>query len=184
MIEVEQRIMTILYAPAYYTHESYLPETFLKDDIWEGTLINWWLLKHLKLSNLPNAWQPIDTMLSQLIAQWHLIPATAHLIGGYLLRNHLPKQGAVIMSDPRLLAFISLPLLHQITLDDAFTSPDTVSFGITFILGQFPELPVALRQRFLLHFPSGMKLPQFPAPKTLNHINLLRMALVYAHNYY
>ncbi|KFD21401.1 hypothetical protein GYRE_03517 [Yokenella regensburgei ATCC 49455] len=92
-------------------------------------------------------------------------------------------MGAVLMSDPRLQAFISLPLLHEVTLEGDIPF-DTASCGATFLLGQFPGLPAALRQRLMLHFPSGMALAQFTAPKTLNHINLLRMAFTYAHHYY
>ncbi|AHM72777.1 type III secretion protein [Yersinia hibernica] len=180
----DQRMMSILYAPASYAHLSHLPEMLRAGEIREDTLLNFWLLKCGKLGDLPAAWQPSDATLSLLLARWHLIPIAAHLIGGYLLRNRLPEQGAVLMSDPRLLAFISLPLLHQVTLDGISSPVDTVSCGAVFILGQFPELPAALRQRLMLHFPSYMAPAQFPAPKTLNHINLLRMAFTYAHHYY
>ena len=120
-----------------------------------------------------------------MLSCWHLIPETAHLIGGYLMRNHLLTRGALIMSDPRLLAFISLPMPHGIALDPGSqTSMATTSCGLAFILSQFPELPQALRQRLLLHFPAGMSIEPLPAGKTLNHINLLRMALTYANHYY
>lgn len=180
----DTRIMSILYAPASYTHHSHLPEIFRASETREDTLLNFWLLRRGELSDLPADWQPDDATFSVLLSRWHLVPIAAHLIGGYLLRNRLPELGAVLMSDPRLLAFISLPLLHQMTLDDSEIALDTASCGATFILGQFPELPAALRQRLMLHFPSGMALAQFPAPKTLNHINLLRMAFNYAHHYY
>lgn len=180
----DPRIMSILYAPANYTHRSHLPEMFQASEIREDTLLNFWLLRHSKLSDLPANWEPDDATFSVLFPRWHLIPIAAHLIGGYLLRNRLPELGTVLMSDPRLLAFISLPLLHQMTLDETDIPLDTASCGATFILGQFPELHTALRQRMMLHFPSGMALAQFSAPKTLNHINLLRMAFTYAHHYY
>jgi len=180
----DQRMMSILYAPASYTHVSHLPEMFQASELREDTLLNFWLLRHGKLCDLPCAWQPDDTTLSLLLSRWHRLPIAAHLIGGYLLRSRLPEQGAILMSDPRLLAFISLPLLHQVTLDETNSPPDTLSCGTAFILGQFPELPVALHQRLLLHFPAGMTVAQLSAPKTLNHINLLRMALTYAHHYY
>lgn len=180
----DPRIMSILYAPASYTHQSHLPEIFRTRETRENTLLNFWLLRRGKLSDLPANWQPDDATFSVLLSRWHLIPIAAHLIGGHLLRNRLPELGAVLMSDPRLLAFISLPLLHQMTLDEIDIPLDTASCGATFILGQFPGLPAALRQRLMLHFPSGMALAQVPVPKTLDHINLLRMALNYAHHYY
>lgn len=180
----DPRIMSILYAPASYTHRSHLPEIFRASEIREDRLLNFWLLRHGKLSDLPARWQPDETTCSLLLSHWHLIPLAAHLVGGYLQRNRLPEMGAVLMSDPRLLAFISLPLLHEVTLDEGDIPFDTASCGATFLLGQFPGLPAALRERLMLHFPSGMALAQFAAPKTLNHINLLRMAFTYAHHYY
>lgn len=180
----DQRMMSILYAPASYTHLSHLPQIFRPNDIREDTLLNFWLLRHGKLSDLPSGWQPEDATLLMLLSRWHLIPVAAHLVGGYLMRSRLPEEGAVLMSDPRLLAFISLPLLHEVILNEVNIPKDTVSCGAAFILSLFPELPAALRQRLMLHFPSGMALAQFPAQKTLNHINLLRMAFTYAHHYY
>lgn len=180
----DQRMMSILYAPASYAHESHLPEIFRTSATREDTLLNLWLLRQGKLCDLPDGWQPNNSTLSLLLSRWHDIPIAAHLIGGYLLRSRLPEQGAVLMSDPRLLAFISLPLLHQIKPDEKSITSDTTSYGATFILGQFPELPVALCQRLLLHFPAEMVPATFSAPKTLNHLNLLRMALTYAYHYY
>lgn len=179
----DSRMMAILYAPADYAHVSHLPELFQVSGIRQDTLLNFLLLRRAKLCDLPNGWQPDDDTLSLLLTHWHRVPLTAHLVGGYLLRSRLPAQGTALMSDPRLLEFISLPLLHQVNPDDIIGSVDTFSCGSAFILGQFPELPTALRQRLMLHFPYGMSPAQFPAPKTLNHINLLRMALTYAHRY-
>ncbi|WP_238493686.1 type III secretion protein [Pantoea ananatis] len=175
--------MSILYAPASYTHRSHLPTIFRASEIREDRLLNFWLLRHGKLSDLPARWQP-DEATCSLLLHWHLLPLAAHFVGGYLQRNRLPEMGALLMSDPRLLAFISLPLLHEVTLNEGDIPFDTASYGATFILGLFPGLPAALRQRLMLHFPSGMTLAQFVAPKTLNHINLLRMAFTYAHYYY
>lgn len=184
MIAGDPCIMSILYAPASYTHRSHLPKMFLANEIREDRLLNFWLLRRGKFSDLPARWQPDEATFSLLLSHWHLIPLAAHLIGGYLQRDRLPEMGAVMMSDRRLLAFISLPLLHEVTLNERDVPFDTVSCGATLILGQFPELPAALRQRLMLHFPSSMALAQFAAPKTLNHINLLRMAFTYAHHYY
>jgi hypothetical protein len=177
-------IMSILYAPASYTHHSHLPEIFLADENREASFLNFWLLRSGKLSDLPACWQPDDITCSLLLEHWHLIPIAAHLISGYLLRNFLPNMASMLMSDPRLLAFISLPLLNEIMLDVADIPLDSASCGATFISGQFPSLPDALRQRLLLHFPAGTELARFTAPKTLNHINLLRMAFNYANHYY
>lgn len=180
----DPRIMSILYAPASYTHRSHLPKIFLASEIRDDRILNFWLLRRFNLTDLPTRWQPGEATLSLLLSHWHLIPLAAHLIGGYLQRNRLPEMGSVLMSDPRLLAFISLPLLHEVTPDEGDFPFDTASCGATLILGQFPGLPAALRQRLMLHFPSSMALAQFSAPKTLNHINLLRMAFTYAHHYY
>ncbi|WP_254877192.1 type III secretion protein [Pantoea ananatis] len=181
----DQHMMSILYAPAGYAHMSHLPQALASGEIDCPTLRNLWLIRQGKFSHLPPAWQSDDETLLQMLSCWYLIPETAHLIGGYLMRNHLLKRGALLMSDPRLLAFISLPMPHGIALAPGDqTSMATTSCGLAFILSQFPGLPQALRQRLLLHFPAGMSIEPLPAGKTLNHINLLRMALTYANHYY
>lgn len=181
----DQHMMSILYAPAGYAHASHLPGEFTRGDISCRTLQNLWLIRQGKLSHLPAAWHSDDETLSQLFSLWHLVPQTAHLVGGYLLRNQLLHRGALLMSDPRLLAFISLPLPHSDKLaSGSDASMDIASYGAAFIVHQFPALPLALRQRLLLHFPAGISLEPHSAAKTLNHINLLRMALTYANHYY
>ncbi|EPF1959029.1 type III secretion protein [Klebsiella aerogenes] len=180
----DQRMMGIMYAPASYTHISHLHNAFRLGEIHDKTLINFWLLRYGNLCNLPEMWRSNDATLWQLITSWYRIADAAHLIGGYLLRNHLPRQSAILMSDPRLLAFISLPIRHSITLDDAMSALDTASCGAAFILGLFSDLPLALRQRMRLLFPANMQRAPFSASKTPNHINLLRMALTYANHYY
>lgn len=181
----DQHMMSILYAPAGYAHISHLPQALVYGGIDCLTLRNLWLLRQGKLSHLPPAWQPDNETLSQLLSYWYLIPETAHLIGGYLMRNHLLKCGALLLSDPRLLAFISLPLPHRIDLaPSSYTPMATTSCGLSFILSQFCCLPQALRQRLLLHFPAGMSIEPLTAEKTLNNNNLLRMALTYANHYY
>jgi Bacterial type III secretion apparatus protein (OrgA_MxiK). len=181
----DRHMMSILYAPAGYAHMSHLPPALAAGDIDCPTLRNLWLLRQGKLSHLSPAWRSDNETLSQMLSCWHLIPETAHLVGGYLMRNHLLKRGALLMSDPRLLAFISLPMPHGVAPDpDCQTSVATTSCGLAFILSQFPGLPQALRQRLLLHFPAGMSIEPLPTGKTLNHINLLRMALTYANHYY
>lgn len=181
----DQHMMSILYAPAGYAHISHLPQALAGGEIDSPVLRNLWLLHQGKLCHLPSAWQSDNETLSQMLSCWHLIPETAHLIGGYLMRNNLLKRGALLMSNPRLLAFISLPISHGVAHEPGgHTSMTTSSCGLAFILSQFPGLPQALRQRLLLHFPVGMSIEPLPAGKTLNHINLLRMALTYANHYY
>ncbi|MGE6980171.1 type III secretion protein [Kluyvera intermedia] len=180
-----QHMMSILYAPASYTHASHLPEALIHGGIDCLTLRNLWIIRQCQLSHLPPTWQSRDETLTQLLSLWHRIPHTAHLIGGYLLRNQLLQRGALLMSDPRLLAFISLPLPCRVNLDTVRSDPiNTASYGAAFILSQFPTLPQALRQRLWLHFPAETAFEPIPVAKTLNHINLLRMALTYANHYY
>ncbi|KML20829.1 type III secretion protein [Leclercia adecarboxylata] len=179
----DSRMMAILYDPASYSHASHIPDVFRGGEIVDATLLNLWLIRQQKLEPLPVDWHSDDDTLSRLLSQWYSLPAIAHLTGGYLLRQDLTRHGALLMSDPRLLAFISLPMI-QPTAPPASLQVDTTSCGISFILRQFPDLPAALRQRLLLHFPAGMPQVTRPDKKNLNNINLLRMALTYAHHYY
>ncbi|MEH4929668.1 type III secretion protein [Enterobacter cloacae] len=176
-------MMKILYSPASYVHVSHIPEFFNISETKDATLLNFWLLRHKALTALPNDWQPNDAIVMLVLSYWHLIPITSHLIGGHLLRVKLTEQSSALISDSRLLAFISLPLRHQVNFKG--TDPiDTISLGASFILHQLHELPEALYQRLILHFPAEMRLPNIFSPRTLNHRNLLRMALSYARHYY
>lgn len=179
----DSRMMAILYDPASYAHVSHFPDVFREGEIADATLLNFWLIRQQKLEPLRVDWHSDDDTLSLLLSHWYKLPTVAHLTGGYLLRRELTRHGALLLSDPRLLAFISLPMIQQ--PEPLAPHPvDTASCGISFILRQFPDLPAALCQRLLLHFPAGM--PQVPRPdkKNMNNINLLRMALTYAHHYY
>lgn len=185
MKSYDPHMMSILYAPAYYAHASYFPQELDNNGVFDLRMRSFWLIKQRKLSHLSTDWQSDDDTLSQLFNYWYLVPIVAHLVGGYLQRNKLLHKADLLMSEPKFLAFISLPLPHHISWSDIdYGTVDHLPCGIAFILSQFPKLPQALRERLLLHFPLGMSYPQFSAAKTLNHNNLLRMALTYAHHYY
>lgn len=178
-----ERVMRILYYPSSYTDPSHLPDSLASDEMFDDVLINYWILKHFQLENEDNDWTPGDTISSLMAEHWHQLPLIAHLLGGYLLRARLPGHGAALMTDPRLLAFVSLPLHHHVTIDEAERGVDTLAWGAAFILSMASSLPSTLRQRFLLSFPAELNLPRLHAAATPNHINLFKMAISYANNY-
>lgn len=181
----DSHMMAILYDPASYAHTSHVPDVFREGEIADTTLLNFWLIRQQELEPLRVDWHSNDDTLSRLLSHWYKLPAVAHLAGGYLLRDDLSRRGALLLSDPRLLAFISLPMPAQPDpTPPALHQVDTASCGISFILRQFPGLPAALRQRLLLHFPAGMIQVPRSDEKNMDNINLLRMALTYAHYYY
>jgi len=175
-------IMNILYSPAVYTNKSNYPVDYIFNEN-SDFFLNYWLLTHYELHDLPDTWQPYDYLLSLILINWDKIPLVADLIGGYLLRDKLSLDREKFMTNPCLLAFISLPLLHNARLTCYETTIDTTSYGAAFILNIFSDIPAALIQRFFLCFPVGMELPQIHATKTPGNINLLQMAVNYAHNY-
>ncbi|QQG29060.1 type III secretion system protein [Pectobacterium carotovorum] len=178
-----EQMMSILYYPVNYTDPSHLPEELLVNEIWDETLINYWLLTQYKLENLPVNSTPCDPTSSLIIAYWQKIPTIAHLIGGYLLRSQLLSQGASLLIDHRLLTFISLPLVHHVAMKNVTQHIDTYAWGMAFILSQLTNFPIALRQRLFLSFPAQMALPANPISSHPDHINLLRMAITYANDY-
>lgn len=179
MTSQDEIMMTILYSPVHYTHSSHYPDDFLDPKIWDDVLMNFWLLHHFVLENLPDGHAPID---NALLAHWYQLPDICYLIGGYLLRNQLLLQKTMLMTDPCLLRFISLPLRHHIKITGETDTSNTMLYGAAFVLGLFPNLPTALVQRFKLVFPATMKLPQLKVSLTLDHFNLFHMALTYAQN--
>ncbi|UWS31906.1 oxidoreductase [Erwinia pyrifoliae] len=176
----EEKLLKILYRPADYTHPTYITDNLLQKFISQDVLLNYWLISYYKLEDLPSLWQADDTMLLLVLTQWEHMPVTAHLVGGYLLRARLLSQCAVLMSDSRLLAFISLPLIPHISSLTLPRSVDTIALGVAFILSQIHPLPLALMRRLLMSFPTDIKLPQLHIERTLGHHNLLKMAINYA----
>lgn len=178
-----ERVMRILYYPSHYTDPSHLPDSLASGELFNDVLINYWILQRFQLDNENTYWAPTDTISSLMFEHWHQLPLVAHLLGGYLLRTRLPGHGAALMTDPQLLAFISLPLHHHVTIDEAERGVDTLAWGAAFILSMAPSLPSAVRQRFLLSFSAELNLPKIHAAATPNHINLFKMAISYANNY-
>ncbi|CCG86218.1 type III secretion system protein [Erwinia piriflorinigrans] len=178
-----ERVMRILYAPSCYTDHSHLPDGIASGDMFNDVLVNYWILTHFQLENVDKNWEPSDIISSLVVAHWYQLPRVAHLLGGYLLRNRLPDHGATLMADPQLLAFISLPLIHHVALDNAEQGVDTLAWGAAFILSLASVLPPAIKQRILLSLPSDINLPKINAAVAPNHINLLRIAATYAKNY-
>lgn len=179
----DDRLMKILYYPASYTHSSHLPDTLHHREVWSDVLVNYWIIKTLQLKDVVTNWQPTDIITSLILSNWHNLPNVAHLLGGYILRSRLPGQGAALITDPQLLAFISLPLIHHITVNHSEKNLNTSAWGIAFILSLAVSLPEALLQRLLLCFPAKITLPSIQGARTPHHINLLKMAITYANNY-
>ncbi|XTZ39289.1 type III secretion system protein [Salmonella enterica] len=179
----DERIMHILYSPAAYIHPSHLPESLRNGDMWSDVLLNYWIVTSCQLDDVAEQWQPRDITSSLILSHWQRLPGVAHLIGGYLLRNELMRQGAALMTDTRLLSFISLPLLHHINTESNKHNSDTAAWGLAFLLGLVKEVPRAFQQRMRLCFPAEIKLPDFHTAKTPHHINLLKMAIAYANDF-
>lgn len=181
-LEIE-KMLKILYSPIDYIHPTHLSALLLKKNILGYGLINFSLISYYQLNDLPTHWEMDDKITSLILTQWAQLPAAAHLLGGYLLRCELLSDCALLMADPRLLAFISLPIIHQVKTNAVENKVDTLARGAAFILSQIPRLPSALRERLLLSFPAGMILPQLAAVRTPDNLNLLKMAINYANHY-
>lgn len=177
-------LFRILYHPLEYTHPNHLPAGWDKVEKGDEPLLNYWLHARYQLAHLPDDCRLHNNLTPLLLQHWQRLPLIAHLVGGYLLRTTLLRHGLMLFMDPQLMAFIALPLLHQVH----FTGPapgasQTQACGASFILSQCPTLPHALRQRFFLQFPASVELPTLSAPLIPDHINLFKMALNYANCY-
>lgn len=183
MIAEDSRIMNILYSPIMYIHSDKLYELHHSRDLLHDAILNHWIINQYQLENLPDRWQPDDAVSVLIFNHWQLIPKIASLIGGYLLREQLLMDKISIISDSTLLAFISLPLRHNVTINQQSNNIDYSSWGAAYIIGLINNLPSAFQQRLLLCFPPDMQLPNLCIKKTPDHINLLRMAINYAHDF-
>ncbi len=173
-------ILKIMYAPLYYIHYSYLGKLKHNKEF-SDELINFWIIKHNQLSELPEGFifHDKDDIEFLLVNNWQLLPNIALLIGCYLDRTSSHKG---IVDSLNCHLFISLPLQCQVKYVEAYHACDVIAVGISFLLELGSNLPPALRQRFLLMFPEGIILPKLCVFKTPDNINLLKMAIVYAKN--
>lgn len=178
------QMIKILYAPAHYTDSSHLPDSVQTFTVGNPVLLNHWILTHCQLLDLPDSWSSARMPASLMLTGWFRLATAAHLAGGYLLRNRLLSQSTMLMSDARLLSFISLPLGHQVELQNGGQNVNTMALGAAFILSLTPDLPQGLRQRFLLCFPADITLQPLTTAATPDNITLLRMAVNYANDYH
>lgn len=175
------QLFNILYHPVGYAHSSQLPTGWDATRSSEQPLLNYWLGTHYQLTDLPEPFQRYDALTSQVLTHWYQLPTITHLLGGYLLRSILLHQGLKLFMDPHLLAFITLPLIHYVSIPNQISvPPDTQAYGVAFILSQCSDLPHALQQRLLLQFPVSLELPALSALQRPEHGNLFRMAINYA----
>lgn len=175
-------IMNILYSPVIYIHSDRLLELDSSRDVLSDVILNYWIIKKYQLDDLPDNWQPHDAVSLLLFNHWQMIPKVAELIGGYLLRERLIVDKMALISDPKMLAFISLPLRHSVIINPQHHITDYSAWGAAFISKLLRSLPAALQQRLSLCFSEDMQLPELYIAKTPDHINLLRMAITYAHD--
>lgn len=175
-------VLRIMYGPAVYTHPDHLEELMRCNNTWNEALINLWLIEYYQLEDLPEGWSPGCHTTSLILAYWKRLPNVAYLIGSYLLRSQLILQGARLAADARLLAFISLPLAHQVDPGAAMPCDSATAYGIAFIRSISANLPHALQQRMALCFPRDDTHITCKAAPTPDHINLLKMAMIYAND--
>jgi len=178
----ESHIMNVIYSPVMYIHSDKLLALGSSRTILSDVILNHWIIKHYNLEDLPDSWQPDDIVSLLLFSHWQMIPKVAYLIGGYLLRENLLIDKMSLICDPKLLAFISLPLRHSVIVSQPFYSADFSAWGAAFINGLSHNLPSAIRQRLSLCFSKDILLPEIFIAKTPDHINLLKMAINYAYD--
>jgi len=178
----DSSIMNILYSPIIYINSDQLLELGSSRNVLSDVILNYWIIKKYQLVDLPDDWQPNDIVSLLLFSHWKMLPRVAYLIGGYLLRERLIIDKMSLIYDPKLLAFISLPLRHSVEISQQCHITHFSAWGAAFITGLSHNLPVALRQRLSLCFSKDMLLPESCIARTPDHINLLRMAINYAYD--
>ncbi|MCS3431556.1 type III secretion system protein [Klebsiella sp. BIGb0407] len=182
MKAADSQLMSILYSPVMYIHSDKLLELHSSRNVLNDVILNHWIINQYQLEHLPDMWKPTDVVSILLFNHWQMIPIIVDLIGGYLLRERLLIDKMLLISDAKLLTFISLPLRHSVCVNKQSHITDYSSWGAAFITGLTQHLPVALRQRLSLCFSNNILLPESYIAKTPDNINLLRMAINYAYN--
>lgn len=177
----DSHMLNILYYPVMYIHSDNLLTLHSARNIVADVILNHWIINQYKLENLPTRWQPNDAVSISIFRHWQMIPRIAELIGSYLLRDQLLINKMSLVNDKNLLAFISLPLRHSVCINGRMPVTDYSIWGAAFITGLTLHFPAALRQRLSLCFSKNIILPELFIAKTPDNINLLRMAINYAH---
>jgi len=179
----DNHIMNILYSPIMYIHSDLLSELPSSMGILNDVILNHWIINKYHLEHLPDTWQPDDVVSKLIFTHWEMIPKITEFIGGYLLRERLLIEKTSLISDSKLLAFISLPLRHTVVVGQQNNNINHSAWGTAFIIKMTRNLPTALQQRLRLCFSPNIRLPNIYMTKTPDHINLLRMAINYAHDF-
>lgn len=179
-----EQLFHILYHPVAYAHPSHLPEAWRAKERASQPLLNYWLYQRYQLTAPPETWDASCTSAAVMIKQWHHMPDIAHLLGGYLLKSSMSDLNQALFSDPQLLSFIALPLIHHVDPSPLKQGGYTTqACGARFILNHCHPIPQALQQRFMLLFPIDIELPNIDAQPTPDHINLFNMATHYANSF-
>lgn len=174
-------LLKIMYCPSMYCHASYLMGEQHEQVLFNGVLLNYWLISYYQLEDLPGSWSPDCITASLIINNWQQLNRLAHLIGGYLLRSQLLRRGEILATDKKLQSFISLPLAHHVVIKYQ-PGLSTMSCGAAYILALAEEIPFALHQRIKMNFSRDEKLPDIDVLPIPEHINLLKMGIAYAKN--
>lgn len=178
----DNHMMNILYSPIMYIHSDRLQPLNATRDVLNDLILNFLIINYYELDDLPDNWRPDDSVSIFIFTHWNMIPKAANLIGNFLLRERLLVEKIPLLSDEKILAFISLPLRHSVVVNPQYQTADYCTLGAAFISGLTNTLPAALQERLSLCFPKDLSLPAPYIARTPDNFNLLKMAFKYAYD--
>jgi len=175
-------LLRVMYAPLDYIHSDYFPTPECEITSALQQAVNHTLIKRFGLvTDLDFSLKSSD-FSQRLVADWHLIPRAAWLLGCKMARGSLAKTGRLATLPPLARRFIELPIVCEpLELPGAITEARLEVHGARYLIQLQQQLPEALGQRLPLLFPRNESGP-FQGME-LNR-SLLTFAFDYAKNTY
>lgn len=153
------RLLRIMYAPVDYTVPGHWPHPDLDLHHVPASFANQILISHHRLETRIHFHPPADPILDACLGHWTQLPRICQLIGSKRLQAPLLQEGHYWQLAPICRQFLSLPL-PQAGAADLQTGWDAetqcLTAGVNYLMPALWQLPLPLRQRLPLLFPSSM----------------------------
>ena len=170
-------LLRVMYAPLDYIHPDYFPAPVCDLPPAAQQVVNNTLIQKFGLTTSLDFSLKSSDFSQRLVADWHLVPRAAWLLGCKLARGSLAKSGQLATLPDIARRFIELPVAcDPIPLNGPITRERLKEHGSRCLVQLQQNLPQALAQRLpLLFAPVGNG--------ALQGVNLNRSLLTFAFDY-
>lgn len=146
-------LLRVMYAPMDYIHSDYFATLECEITPALQQAVNHTLIKRFGLATDLNFELKASDFSQRLVADWHLVPQAAWLLGCKIARGSLAKTGQLATLPSIARRFIELPVAcDPLELNGAVTKARLEAHGARYLMQLRQQLPEALGQRLPLLF--------------------------------